>query len=117
MVMTQTIATNESNDIYIDLGGRLNLVSGENAVLNACATASKLQLGEAIFQINKGIPNFQAVWVGVPNIPIFEKYLRDTLESVDGVNKVISLTAQSNSGILSYSATIESKYGRVFLNG
>ena len=115
--MTQTIATNSLNDIYIGSDGNLTFASGQTAVEQACATASKLQLEEAVFQTNLGIPNFQVVWTGVPNIPIFEAYLRQTLLNVEGVYAVTSLTSKGLNGVLSYVAEIESVYGTLYLNG
>lgn len=70
--MTKTLAPNANADIYIDASGNLAMDIGEQAIEDACKTASLLQLGEAIYQTNLGIPNFQAVWNGTPNIPLFE---------------------------------------------
>jgi hypothetical protein len=110
--MVQTFATNSSgNDLYIGLDGNLAVLSGLAAVEAACATASKAQLGEMVLAMKSGIPNFQTVWVGVPNIRLWESYLRATLQNVEGVNQVTSITAKAQSGSLSYDATISTPYG------
>ena len=115
--MTQTIATNSNNDIYLDASGNLAIFSGQLAVEQACATASKLQLAEAIYQTNLGIPNFESVWNGTPNLAIFESYLRQTLMNVEGVVAVTSLNVSVSKNVLSYQAQIESVYGSLYLNG
>lgn len=115
--MTKTFSANSNNDIFLDSSGNLAVANAESAVSYACASASKAQLGEMLYAINRGIPNFQSVWLGAPNLAVFESYLRDTLESVDGVVRVTSLTSMSQNNILSYSAEIETIYGRIALNG
>jgi hypothetical protein len=115
--MTQTLGTDSNNDIHIGIDGNVVLLSGVHAVLAACETASKAQLGEMVLATGNGIPNFQAVWVGSPNYAIFQSYLRSTLLKVDGVIDVESLTLTVKEGILSYYATIKTQYGTAALNG
>lgn len=115
--MTQTLGTNENNDIYLGPTGNLVVDNGQQAVEDACQTAAQLQLGEAVLQTQLGIPNFQTVWVGVPNIAIFEAYLRRALLGVNGVIAVTALTVSVADNVLKYTATIQSVYGELFLNG
>ena len=115
--MTQTFGVNSNNDVYIGPDGNLVVRSGEQAVLTACANAAKAQLGEMQFATENGIPNFQTVWVGAPNLAIFEAYLRRALEGVDGVIEVTELTTAVSDGNLSYKATIRTVYGRAEING
>lgn len=115
--MTQTLGTNSDNDIYVGSNGNLIIDRGQQAVLDACATAAKLQLGEAVLETGLGLPNFQTVWVGAPNIAIFENYLRRALLNVQGVTAVKNLTTSVVNNTLSYTAVIETIFGRAFLNG
>jgi hypothetical protein len=111
-LMVQTFATSpESNDIYLDPSGNLAVLSGQAAVMAACATASKTQLGECVLQTGIGLPNFQAVWVGVPNIPLWQSYLRNTLQNVQGVEQVTSIAVRQVGNTLAYTATIANQYG------
>lgn len=116
--MTQTLGTNINNDIYRGADGNIVMLTGQQAVLGGCSTAAKAQLGEMIYSTQNGIPNFQTIWVGVPNPGIFESYLRATLSAVDGVVAVKSIAIQINNNKLQYAAVIENKYGKeVTLNG
>lgn len=115
--MTMTFATNASNDIFLGSDGNLAIVRGLPAVEAGCQTASQAQLGEMILAITSGIPNFGTVWVGSPNLSIFEAYLRKTLLGVDGVIEVTTLTTRAVNGQLQYTATIRSKYGPLEVNG
>lgn len=115
--MTLMLGTNANNDIYLGADGNIVVLSGLQAVLGACATASKAQLGEMVLARNSGIPNFQAIWVGVPNYAIWEQYLRTTLLGVPGVVQVSSLTISKNGDVMNYTATIETEFGTGNING
>lgn len=115
--MTQTFGTNTNNDLYRDSSGNLAILNGLDAVLAACETATKAQLGEMVLQSNLGIPNFQTIWVGSPNYSLFRSYLRATLLSVSGVREVKSIEVKSANNVLSYTATIETDFGLAVING
>lgn len=115
--MTQTFAINSNNDIYLGADGNLAIVNGQIGVEQACQTASQAQLGEMVLAITSGIPNFQTVWNGSPNLSIFENYLRDTLLTVPGVLSVVSLTTSVVDKALKYVAKISSIYGLLEING
>lgn len=115
--MTTTLGTNANNDIFLDPQENITLLTGQAACLAACATAAKAQLGEMVLAINQGIPNFQAIWTGVPNLAIWQAYLRRTLEGVDGVIAVTELTTQQIGNTFTYTATIETEFGEIALNG
>ena len=115
--MTQTFAPNANNDIYIDSTGNLAIDTGQQAVLDACQTATLMQLGEAIFQQNLGMPTFQVIWNGVPNKALYDNALRQTIQSVEGVVAVTALTSQISQGVYSYQVTIETLYGTTYLQG
>ncbi len=111
--MTQTFATtSDTNDIYLGTDGNLAVLSGQTAVLAACATASTTQLGECVLAVNAGIPNFQAIWVGVPNYAIWKQALTQTLQNVQGVVQVKNLQLSTRDNTLSYTATISNQFGQ-----
>jgi hypothetical protein len=115
--MTQTFGTTAfpANDIYLLPNGNVAILQGQSAVEAACQSTSLLRLGEAILQTTLGIPYFQAVWAGVPNLSVYESYLRNAITSVNGVVGIQSLTISVSQGTLSYTATIESVYGEIYL--
>ena len=115
--MTQTFETNEKNDIFIASNGRLSIVGDVRAVLSACETAAKSQRGEMIFEADRGIPNFQVTFAGAPNLALFEAFLRETIEGVDGVVEITELQTENKNNVLSYTATIKTIYGNGTING
>lgn len=111
------IASNEKNDIYIGADGNLAMATGVAGVMQACAHAAKAQLGEMIYAIDKGVPNFQTVWKNTANVAQFESYLRTTLEEVQDVTEVKQLEVRVANNVLSYVATIQTIYGEGTVNG
>jgi hypothetical protein len=115
--MTQTFGVNANNDIYIGTDGNLVIDRDIQAVLTACAQTVKTRLGEMVLAINDGLPYFETVWVGVPNIPQFEMALRRAILAVSGVNEILSLTTSQTGDVLSYTAVILTIFGQGTING
>jgi len=115
--MSVVISVDAKNDLYIGASGSLALSSGLAAVMQACQQAAQTQLGEMIYATDQGLPNFAAVWNGAPNLAQFEAYLRRMLGQVDGVTAVIDATVSVANNVLSYTATIQTIYGRGVING
>lgn len=116
--MTQTLAVNENNDLYIGQDGNIVLFSAAEAVLQACEQAAKTVMGEMIFQDQDGLPDFQTIWRGgSPNLNQYESSLRESLLSVQDVTNIESLTVSISNHILSYAAVINTIYGQIISNG
>lgn len=109
--MVQTFGTNSQNDIYVGRNGSLVVDNGIDAVLQACENATKAQLGEEILTQKNGVPNFQTVWVGNTNFPLFRNYLRDILLGVPGVLEIKDIQITPTGNTLRYTATIVTIYG------
>jgi hypothetical protein len=115
--MVQTLALNGSNDLQLNASGSLTMLSGIDAVAAACNTAAQTQLGECVLNTAQGLPNFQALWVGVPDYQIWQSYLQGTLLNVPGVASIQSVSITQNKGVLKYVAEINSIYGPVTVQG
>ena len=115
--VNNTIPNVDQNDIYLDAENNLSLSFDLQAALESCAETAKTILGEMIFNVDQGIPYFETVWVGSPNITQFVAALRSALLRVPNVTEIISLIPAVNSGILSYSALIRTTFGVTSLVG
>lgn len=115
--MTKTFGTDKNNDLYLDNAKNVAVLTGLPAISAACETATKAQLGEMVLAIGQGIPNFQTIWVGSPNFPVYTSYLRKTLEGIPGVLAVSSLDLTVANNVLSYSAMISTQFGSGSING
>lgn len=120
--ITTFAVTADTNDLYLDQNGNIAIIYDLEAVLQACGQAAKTILGEMVLQTNQGIPYFESVWNGVPNLPQFEAVLRTAWLAVPGVLEIVRLvTTQTNNVVipgtsitttaLIYSATIRTEYG------
>jgi hypothetical protein len=107
-----TFAVNDKNDFYLNSIGNLAFAYDLTAILQQCEQAAKTLLGEMVYHTNDGLPYFQTLWVGVPNIAQYTSALRRAFVSVGGVLEVVSLlTSQGADNDLSYTAIIRTIYG------
>lgn len=115
--MPKTFANNANNEWYVGPDGNLVMLTGADAVAGICARVAKTRLGEMILNIDRGIPNFQTVWVGAPNIPQFEAALRQAIMRVPGVTEILDLDTTISNNVLSYTMTILTPYGTRAVSG
>jgi hypothetical protein len=106
-----TFSVNNQNDIYLDEFGNIAFAYDLTAITQQCAQAAKTLLGEMIYNTNQGIPYFQVLWVGVPNINQYTNALRRAFLAVGGVIEVVSLITSQTDNTLNYTAVIRTTYG------
>lgn len=106
-----TFAVNAQNDIYLDSVGNLAFAYDLTAISQQCAQAAKTLLGEMVYNTTTGIPYFQVLWVGVPNIAQYTGALRRAFLAINGVLEVVSLITSQAGNVLSYTAVIRTIYG------
>jgi hypothetical protein len=114
--MTQTLATDERNDLVLDRIGRVMMLSGADAVAANCRTAIQAQRGEMQFAADKGMPTFATAWNRYRPVQ-FEAAARTIIRAVPGVLSVESFTVQRRGEILGYTAVIRTIYGGAVVNG
>lgn len=115
--MTKTLAVDSNNDIYLGADGGLAIAVDLQATLQAAQQAAQTQLGEMEYAVDEGLPNFQVVWNGTPNISQFDAALRQALLGVAHVTGVQDLAIARADNKLSYTATIITDYGQGAING
>lgn len=115
--MTQTLAVDDQNDLYLTPGGLLALAVAAPAVAQASAQAARTLRGEMVLAVDLGIPFFDTIFAGVPNVPQFEAALRQRLLAVRDVTGIVSLVSQVTMGRYAYVATLTTPYGPVTING
>ena len=109
--MIKTLSTDSNNDLFVNPNGSIAVSNDIDAVLNICEHVAKTMRGELVLQGDVGMPYFEAVWSGVPNIPQAESALRRAWLGVDGVKGVDDLTVFVQDNVLYYNATIQTIYG------
>lgn len=69
------------------------------------------------YAIDRGIPYYQTLWTGSPNVLAFEAAARDAISSLKGVTGIDSFAARLQDNVLTYSVTINTIYGATVING
>jgi hypothetical protein len=115
--MAQTFAVNQNNDLYLDENGNIAIVNDITAIEQACAQSVKTQQGEIIFDINRGIPNFDTVWSkGQQSIPQWEAAVRTIILSNEDVIAIQQFQVSVAGNILNYQALIQTDFGLGLVN-
>lgn len=115
--MTRTFATDATNDLYLGPQDVLVLVTGVEAVKFAAEQAVRTLLGEMALAADQGLPYFEALWTGTPNLQWFEAALRQTILAVADVQSIVALDIRLVGQNVQYVAEILTSYGPVALNG
>lgn len=110
------LAVNERNDLYLDSTGNIETVSGIYQVLQQCEQALKAQTGEMIFEMKRGMPTLETVWLS-QDIPRWEAAAYVALQRVPGVAEVLALFSEVSGGELRYNAVIRTIYGEGSVSG
>ena len=106
-----TFAVNSNNDLYLNAEGNIAYAYDLTAIIQQCQQAAKTLLGEMVYTTNQGLPYFQTVWTGTPNIAQYTAALRRAFLAVGGVLEVVSLMTSQTNNTLSYTAMIRTIYG------
>lgn len=105
------------NDIYLNSFGNISISLDQKAVLEGCAQAAQTVLGELIYFVDQGIPFFETVWIGVPNIQQYVAAITLAFLNVPNVTQVNELTTTQIDSNLGYQALISSNFGVSNING
>lgn len=113
----RTLSVDGLNDIFIATTGNLSISTDLQAVMQACQQAAQAQIGEMIFAVDQGIPNFAVVWTGTPNTQQFASALRAALRAVPDVTGIKALSVDASGSVLTYRVEIQTIYGSGVVNG
>ena len=115
--MTQIFSVNENNDIFLDGNNHLAISRGQQAVLEQVEHAVKTLRGEMPFAADRGLPNFETIWSGSPNLLQFEFYWRQAVNRIADVVRIERFSARIVNNELIYEATIVTTFGTESVSG
>lgn len=113
----KTIAINQNNDIYLDSNNNLALKKDLNAMGDILINKSQTNMGELLFNNQKGIDFFNTVFSSPAYPDLFQHQLLNQFEDTQAVEEIIDFRAQIKNNIYSYKANIQTEFGEVILNG
>lgn len=108
--MSLNFAIDNNNGFLVE-ENQLVLLEDKEAIAVNATTSVQTLLGEEPFLQDVGMPNFETVWEGSPNIPDFERSLRDTLSQVNGISLVGNFIYSLNNNELEYSIDVLTTFG------
>lgn len=106
----RTFAISDTNDLVLGHNGRITIVTDLQAALACCKTAMQAQLGEMQYEMDKGIPYFDAAFNQF-NPAQFEAAARLRLLEATGVTTVQEFNITRVDNTMIYRATIQTIYG------
>ena len=106
-----------SDNGFLVTGGTINRLTGIEAVLVNCQHEAQVLRGEDPFDKNRGMPNFEEIWAGQPNVLQFEFSLRNVLSVVKDVDSLSNFKADISSNVLDYEITINTPFGSDSISG
>lgn len=113
--MIQTFAVDSNNDLFLNNSGNIAIATGVQAVKQNCDHAMQTILNECVFDLPRGIPDFETVWNGRPNLAQYNLAAVLALQAVEGVTQVPEFSSDKTGDVLRYSAKIQTIYGDVDL--
>ena len=101
----------DNRDLFLNSRNDISMNSDLDACLQTCESVAMLLKGEDIYNINEGLPNFELIWDGFPNIPQYRAALISAIEKVNDVIKVSNYDFIVNNNELIYNIEIETTFG------
>lgn len=114
--MIRVFSMNENRDIH-SVGGRLQIATGIEAVLQTCERAMRVRFSEMIYATERGVDYFRVVFGSNPDVIQFESGARAQIMRVPGVTGIELFSATIQNNQLTYSVTINTEFGTDSING
>lgn len=115
--MNRIFSENEKRDIFLGSNKQISVSNGLEALIQAAKGSIEIQLGEAIYAVQRGVPTDMTVWDGTPNLQQFEFFARKQISAVNGVIEITEFDAEVVGDVVSYLAIIKTIYGGGIVSG
>lgn len=114
----KTFLTDENNNLKIDSFGNLAIGEGIQAVVQLVQNAINTLKGEIQLNTTLGVPYFETVFNKQnPNISVWESYMVEEAEKVNGVIRVNRIQSKIKDNILTYEMEVLTDYGTTLIEG
>ena len=109
--------TDDDNDFVTLPNGNLAMVTDRAAVAQEAKHFAATARAEMIHAYDEGIPFLREAFSKQPNLAQFEASMRRRLLDTPDVIGIVSLVTQIEGESLKYTATLQTTYGTVTING
>lgn len=111
-----TLATNSSNSIYVNASGNIATLDGAAALAQTLAHMSQTRRSEMLYATDRGIPYWNTIF-STKDVLMFEAAMRTEFLAHPEVTGIDSFAVTIDGETLTYTATVNSIYGEVLVNG
>ena len=111
----KNIAVNGNNDIFLDTNGKIAMTTTIEQILQTCEHVVKTIRGELVLHGSIGVPYFELIWNGSPNLIQAEAEIRTLLKRVYGVKDITDIELFVKNNVLVYNAMIKTIHGEAQL--
>lgn len=108
---TSTIKTDANNDFFFDSQKNMVLIEGVEAITQDVRAETLMRLGEDIYNVNKGVDYFGAIFSPQPNYDDARQSIIAAIESSPEVIRVDSLTIVIDGENFEFASEITSSNG------
>lgn len=114
---TQTLQTNENNDLFLPDGRNLVILSGQAACEQNLLQKSLMRLGENQYNTADGVDYFGTIFTPQPNYDAARQSLSSNLLECPDTLQINSLTITIDEDEFDYVADIQTIYGSTTVSG
>ncbi|MGN0024953.1 MAG: hypothetical protein ACI351_05920 [Candidatus Avelusimicrobium sp.] len=114
----KTIATDQTNDIFLTPSGDIALATDDVATMQTIRHAVLTSRGELPLDQQAGVPYFNTVFTDAPNLEVFRQEVQRAAEAVETVRSVEDFLMQVQNKTLKYQMRVKLTNGsEVLING
>lgn len=114
----KSFITDENNNFKIDSFGNLAIGEDIQTVVQLVQNAINTLKGEIQLNTTLGVPYFETVFnQQSPNISVWESYMIEEAEKVNGVVRVNSIQTKVKDNVLTYEMEVLTDYGETVIEG
>lgn len=110
---TSTLQTNSNNDLFLPDGRNLVVIAGVEACAQNIGQATKMRLGEDIYNTLSGVDFFGTIFTPQPDYDAARQSISAAILACPDVISIESLTVEISSDSFNYVALVNSIYGPI----
>jgi len=100
-----------NRDLVLNSRNNISMNRDLDACLQSCENAVMMILGEDIYNSNEGLPNFELIWNGSPNIPQYKASIISAIKKINNVIDAFNFNYVESNNELTYTITISTTFG------
>lgn len=110
---TSTLQTNSNNDLFLPDGRNLVVIAGIPACSQSIGQATKMRLGEDIYNTLSGVDFFGTIFTPQPDYDAARQSITNAILNCPDVISIESLTIEISADSFNYVANINTIYGPI----